>query len=100
MHQSLRHSLGVWTFIALACVSQCPSINSQSRPIPEPGTLVIIVPTRDGIVIGADRRTNDEVRGDVDKTIKIRPIGKFTVVAATGSPPWADRATLKIIYEA
>jgi len=57
-----------------ALVEFCPEseMHAQTGPVPRPGTLVVIVPTRDGIVIAADRRTNDEVRGDLDTTLKIR----------------------------
>jgi hypothetical protein len=85
--------------ITIVCVICCPTISAQSRPFPTPGTLVVIVPTRDGIVIGADRRTNDEVRGDLDTTLKIRKLGQFTSATATGNPTWDDRATLRTMYD-
>jgi hypothetical protein len=64
------------------------------------GTLVVIVPTRDGFVIAADRRTTDQVRGHLDSTLKVRKIGKYTVVASIGSSEWADGTTLKTSYSA
>ena len=78
----------------------CVEATGQSFTLPSSGTLVIIVPTRDGFVIAADRRTNDVVRGDLDTTLKIKRVGQFTALTITGNSTFLDRATMKVRYDA
>ena len=49
-------------------------------------TLVLVTPTRDGLVLAADKRSCDPVRGVRDTLTKIVPVGPRTAVALTGRP--------------
>lgn len=64
------------------------------------GTLIVFISTKDGIVIGADRRSYDAVRGDRDTTVKLVFAGQFTVVTDTGHPTWVDASTFEVRYNA
>src|SRR4051794_18712136 len=49
-------------------------------------TLVVATPTRDGIVLAADKRSCDPVRGVRDTLTKVVAVGPRTAVALTGRP--------------
>jgi hypothetical protein len=49
-------------------------------------TLVVATPTRDGIVLAADKRSCDPVRGLRDTLTKVAAVGTHTAVALTGRP--------------
>src|SRR4051812_3272906 len=49
-------------------------------------TLVVATPTRDGIVLAADKRSCDPVRGVRDTLTKVVAIAPHTAVALTGRP--------------
>lgn len=50
------------------------------------GTLVVALATKQGLLVCADRRTYDPVRGDLDDTEKITQIGNRAAFASTGIP--------------
>lgn len=88
------------SMLLIISLSLAPLALSAQTFIPVSGTLIVAVPTREGIVIAADRRTFDSVRGDLDTTLKIRPIGQFLAITSTGNATWMDASTLKIAYNA
>jgi hypothetical protein len=52
----------------------------------EPMTLVVATPTQDGIVLAADKRSCDPLRGVRDTLTKVVAVGPRTAVALTGRP--------------
>jgi hypothetical protein len=96
----MKRANALVTIIVNCLLIFCVGATGQSVSLPKSGTLVIIVPTKDGFVIAADRRTNDSVRGDLDITLKIGRVGQFTAITVTGDSTWLDRATMKVRYDA
>jgi hypothetical protein len=64
------------------------------------GTLVIAVLTADGLVIVADKRTNDRVRGDLDTQIKIEKIDRIGAFSTTGLPRFLNPITFAELFSA
>jgi hypothetical protein len=62
----------------------------ESRLLTEHGTLVVAVATNRGLVVCADKRTYDRVRGDLDSKRKIIQVPPSTIVTATGNPTFYD----------
>jgi hypothetical protein len=69
-------------------------------PLSENGTLISLLPSKDGLVIVADKRTNDRIRGDLDSANKIIQIGKFMAFSATGTPDFLSPVTFLPMYSA
>jgi len=67
-------------------------------PLEIRGTLITSIPTRDGLVIVADKMVNDRKRGDQDTVTKIIPISKFVVFTTTGCPEILDANTFEPSY--
>jgi len=88
----------MYSLLFFACA--IGALTAQTPAIPVAGTLIVAVPTRDGLMIAADRRTYDSARGDLDTTLKIRPIGPFTAITTTGNATWMDSSTLQVAYNA
>jgi len=65
------------------------SVNSKSITS-RCGSLVVAVPCRDGLLIMADKRTKDAVRGIRDDATKIVAINSHALVASTGIPAFAS----------
>jgi hypothetical protein len=80
-----------WGGIAAIAGARTTARNA-TRLVDAHGTLIVIIPTRDGLVIGADRRTNDAVHHDRDNALKIRTVGRYTTVSAVGQPTFFDRS--------
>jgi len=80
------------TVAAAGAIGLPSSVIAKSERLSITGTLVTAVSTRDGLVIGADRRTNDFVQGDRDTTVKLTSIGRFIVVAGTGFSMFSQSA--------
>jgi len=55
------------------------------------GSLVVAVPTKKGLVVCADKRTNDNLRGDLDTATKITQVSPNAAAASTGTPVFLDR---------
>jgi hypothetical protein len=62
----------------------------EHRLLTEHGTLVVAVATSRGLVVCADKRTYDRVRGDLDSKLKIIQVRPSTIVTATGNPTFYD----------
>jgi len=67
--------------------------------LPLTGTLVLVMPTVSGLVVAADRRTFDPIRGDTDSTIKIVTANQ-TAVFTTGVASWADAHSFRTVFDA
>lgn len=64
------------------------------------GTLVVIIPNKDGLLICADRRSYDAVRGDVDNDLKISQLTPWATVASTGTSKYLRLPTFSIGFDA
>lgn len=64
------------------------------------GTLVVVVPNQEGLLICADRRTYDSERGDVDTNLKIGKLNKWAAVASTGHTTYRRRSDFSVEYDA
>lgn len=56
------------------------------------GTLIVVVPTKEGLVVCADRRLHNDSKGDTDTGLKIRPF-EGGVFAASGYVIWPGGIT-------
>lgn len=64
-------------------VLELPTIKRES--IAQSGTLIVVIPTREGLVICGDKRSHNEENGTIsDTTIKVRRLDDSTVYLATG----------------
>lgn len=92
------HCLVVCFVTQVACISL--GLPTMQSAFPIHGTLIIAIPTRDGLVIVADKRTSDPIRGDLDNAEKIVNIGKFTAISTTGISNFLDRRTFQELFSA
>jgi hypothetical protein len=76
------------TLIALCSPAQANGDSSY-------GSLVVFVPTRDGLAVRADRREWNSVGGARDSFRKIRPVGSKLAYVVTGSVAVLDSVTLR-----
>lgn len=60
------------------------------------GTLVVALATKDGLVVCADKRTYDWMRGDLDNEVKIRNLGIATLISSTGFVKFYDVLTNRV----
>jgi hypothetical protein len=60
------------------------------------GTLVVALATKDGLVVCADKRTYDWMRGDLDNEVKIRNLGTATLISSTGLVKFYDILTNRV----
>jgi hypothetical protein len=63
-------------------------------------TLVVTAPYRNGIIICADKRTYDRVRGDRDTETKVIQIGKFAAFSSTGTPGFVGFPSFNVLWNA
>jgi hypothetical protein len=68
---------------------------ARKVPVFLSATLVVSIASREGLVVVADKRTNDPIRGDLDSAIKISPLGRFSALSVTGTPDFLDPFTFK-----
>ncbi|MBI4258865.1 MAG: hypothetical protein HY619_07905 [Thaumarchaeota archaeon] len=68
----------------------------HTRGIAPAGTLVVALATEDGLVVCADKRTYDYMRGDLDNAVKIRKLGPAALLSSTGSPTFYDIVTNRL----
>jgi hypothetical protein len=68
--------------------------------IPAGGTLVVSVPAKTGLVLCADKRTYDPLRGDQDNATKIHQLKTFVAFASTGTATFVDRFTFADLFNA
>lgn len=64
------------------------------------GTLVVSIPTVDGLVICADKRSYDSVRGDLDNNQKIIQIDKYSSFVITGTPLYLSKKNYDTLFSA
>lgn len=78
---------------ALLCgctAAALPRRHVSAELLRECGTLITVVPTHDGLVVGSDRRTYDPVHGDRD-VLKIRVVRDAVLLAAAGTPTFSTQ---------
>jgi hypothetical protein len=63
------------------------------------GTLVVVVPNEEGLLVCADRRSYDPIRGDVDASVKIGKLNEWAAVASTGNTTYARRTDFSVDYD-
>jgi hypothetical protein len=67
------------------------------------GTLIVALATNKGLVVCADKRTNDAIRGDLDSKLKIIQAAPSTLITVTGHPTFydiLDNRTLNLAFSA
>jgi hypothetical protein len=77
-----------------------PVASSIAEVLSSKGTLVVIVPNADGLLICADRRSYDLVRGDTDINLKIGRLDKWAAVASTGNTTYLNRPSFAVGFDA
>jgi 20S proteasome alpha/beta subunit len=62
-------------------------------------SLVVAIETGAGLVMAADKRQYDLIRGDQDSVDKLHPIDNLTAFSATGYVGFADPVTFAPIFD-
>ncbi len=64
------------------------------------GTLIIATPAKDCLMIAADKRTYNQVDGDLDTITKIVKLGRYTAFTAVGRPTILALPNKNILFSA
>lgn len=84
---------------ALLPLSVLAAASHPPAPLRSHGSLVVTIPSHDGLLMCADRREYNEVQGPVDGRRKIFTVGQKIAFAGTGFTRVLDRQTLKPLFE-
>ena len=76
--------------LVIASIAAVPALGTDSR-----GSLAILVPTREGLTVCADKREWNSVRGATDSSNKIRSVGSKLAFVVTGSVATLNTTTLE-----
>ncbi|MGH9829289.1 MAG: hypothetical protein ACREDR_39220, partial [Blastocatellia bacterium] len=73
----------LFSLLALA-LTYTSAIAQHGTPKPSHGTLIVAIPTKDGLLVCADRRIHNDGDGDRDNVNKIHPVNSNAFYAASG----------------
>src|ERR1700683_3398202 len=98
MSPCLRTTLAL-TVLLLALADVIIPASSPAALLRTHGSLVITIPTHDGLLVCADKREYNELQGPIDGRMKIFTVGRKTAFAITGVARILDRQTLKTTFD-
>jgi hypothetical protein len=100
MYERSAMARGVGFTLTLFLLVVSPAGRVAAVTLGSGGTLVVIVPNTDGLLICADRRSYDPVRGDVDTNLKMGKLNKWAAVASTGDTTNVRQSDFSVEYDA
>lgn len=94
--------------VVLVLLSLVFNQGATKMVLPVRGTLIVTVLTKEGLVICGDKRSYDELRGDIDNIDKITSLAPNIVATSTGTVRFYEihtdyvknTKTLKLVYDA
>lgn len=98
LFESTRGSCHIGLAFGLILMFSLPLVSDAT--LPRRSTLVVALPSAKGLVICADKRSHDALRGVQDNDTKITPIGKRALFVSTGAPILLRKSDLSVTFSA